>query len=113
MHGIYLADPYITWTSAEKKLARKAFEKAYEAECATITAEANRMIASAKTPSDIWLVHDYLSERRKAVDLIYDYRYSVLIQVFARLLRDGWLTEADFDGIDKEKVDSIIQIASL
>jgi hypothetical protein len=113
MHRIYLAGPHVTWTSAEKKLARKAFEKAFGAECATITAEAKRMIANARSPSDIWRVHDYLSERRKAVDLIYDYRYSVLIQVFARLLRDGWLTEADFAGIEKEKVDSIKLEASL
>jgi hypothetical protein len=103
----------MTWTAAEKKLARRIFEKAFEAECATIVAETKRMIANAKAPSDIWRVHNYLSEQREAVDRIYDYRYSVLIRVFARLLRDGWLTEADFAGLGQEKIDRIKLVATL
>ena len=98
---------YIPWTQTEKKTARRAFEKAFEMQCAAIIAEAKRMIANATTPSDIWRVHDYLSERRRAVDRIYDYRYSVLLDVFSRLLRDGWLTEADLTGLQKEKIESI------
>jgi hypothetical protein len=76
-------------------------------QCAAITAEAKRMIANAKTPSDIWRVHDYLSAQRRTVDRIYDYRYSVLLDVFSLLLRDGWLTEADLTGLQKEKIESI------
>ena len=101
------------WTAAEKKLARRIFEKAFEAECATIVAEAKRMIANAKAPSDIWRVHNYLSEHREIVDRTYDYRYSVLILVFARLLHDGWLTETDFAGLDREKIDRIKFVATL
>jgi len=97
----------MTWTGGEKKAARRAFDKAYEAQCAAITAEAKRMIAIAGTPAEIWRVHDYLSERRKTVDRIYDYRYSVLHLVFARLLREGWLTEADLAGLHREKIDRI------
>ncbi len=98
---------YITWSQTEKKTARRAFEKAFEMQCAAITAEAKRMIANAKTPSDIWRVHDYLSAQRRTVDRIYDYRYSVLLDVFSLLLRDGWLTEEDLTGLQKEKIESI------
>jgi hypothetical protein len=101
------------WTDAEKKLARRIYNKAYEAECATIAAEAKRMIASAKAPTDIWRVHDYLSKRRKAVDRNYDYRCSVLPRVFGYLMRDGWLTEADFAGLDRDKIDRIKFVAKL
>jgi len=97
----------ITWTQAEKKAARRAFEKAFEMQCAAITVEAKRMIAKATTPRDIWRVHDYLSEQRRAVDQMYDYRYSILLNVFCRLLRDGWLTEADLTGLRKETIESI------
>lgn len=96
-----------TWTQAEKKIARRAFEKAFELQCAAITAETKRMIASAADPSDIWRVHEYRSEQRRTADQIYDYRYSVLLEVFARLLRDGWLTEADLAGLRKEKIEQI------
>ena len=33
-----------TWTPTEKKLARIAFEKAFERQCAAITQEARRML---------------------------------------------------------------------
>ena len=93
-----------TWTAAEKKTARRAFDKAFERHCATIAKEARRMLDNATAPSDIWRVEEYLSEHRKTVDRIYDYRYSRLLLVFSRLMQDGWLTEADLAGLDKEKI---------
>jgi Photoprotection regulator fluorescence recovery protein len=54
-----------------------------------------------------------LSQRRRTVDKIYDYRYSVLLNVFARLLRDGWLTETDLVGLQEEKIEKIKIGASL
>ena len=105
--------PQINWTPAEKKMARKAFDKAFEAQCAAITAEVKQMLASLATPCDIWRIHDYLSEHRKSVNRIYDYRYSVLPLVFARLLRDGWLSEGDLAGLQKNKIDDIRHIATL
>ena len=98
---------YIPWSQAEKRTARRAFEKALETQCTFITAEARRMMANATTPSEIWRVHDYLSEQRKIVDRIYDYRYSVLLDVFSRLLRDGWITESDLTGLGNAKVERI------
>ncbi|MBZ5643395.1 MAG: hypothetical protein LAO19_11590 [Acidobacteriia bacterium] len=101
------------WTPAEKKTARKAFDKAFERHSASIMAEAKRMMANAKAPCDIWRVHDYLSKHRSTVDRIYDYRYSVLLNVFARLLREGWLTEADLTGLQREKIKDIVSLANL
>ena len=97
----------ITWTAAEKRLARKIFDRAFQKQCASVAAEAKKMIASASVPSDIWRVHDYLSQHRRAVDELYDYRYSVLLNVFARLLGEGWLTEADLIGLQKDKIERI------
>jgi hypothetical protein len=97
----------ITWTAAEKRLARQIFDRAFQKQCASIAAEAKKMIASASAPSDIWRVHDYLSLYRRTVDKLYDYRYSVLLHVFARLLGEGWLTEADLIGLQKVKIERI------
>jgi len=98
---------HIPWAPSEKKIARKAFDLAFEKQCASIKAEAEKMIANAAAPSDIWRVHDYLSERRQIVDALYDYRYSVLLDVFARLLCDGWLSERDLIGLAEDKIDRI------
>ena len=107
MHPAEQFVKHIPWSEAEKKTARRAFEKALEMQCTAIMAEAKQIIANATTPFDIWRVHDYLSEQRKTVDRLYDYRYSVLLDVFSCLLRDGWLTEADLTGLRKEKIESI------
>ena len=102
-----------TWTPTEKKTARRAFDKAFERHCARITAEARRMLENVTAPSDIWRVQEYLFEHRRTVDRIYDYRYSQLLLVFSRLMRDGWLTEADLAGLEPEKIASIKLGASL
>ena len=98
---------HIPWTPSEKKVARKAFDRAFERQCASIKAEAEKMIANCAVPSDIWRIHDYLSQRRRTVDALYDYRYSVLLKVFAKLLCDGWLVESDLAGLAEEKIDRI------
>lgn len=39
------------------------------------------------------------SQQRRETDRKYDYRYSVLIEVFARLLSKGWLSQANLSGV--------------
>ena len=53
------------WTQSEKKIGRKAFDWAFEKQCASIKSEAEKMIANATAPLDIWRVHDYLPEHRR------------------------------------------------
>lgn len=98
---------HIPWTQSEKKAARKAFDQAFEKQCASIKAEAEKMIVQAAAPSEIWRVHDYLSEHRRRVDAVYNYRYSRLLEVFGALLRDGWLSEVDLAGLQQDKIDRI------
>ena len=95
------------WSPAEKKIAREAFDKAYQKECEVIIAKLNKMMKTTKKPDDIWRICDYLTEQRDRTDEKYDYRYSVLIFVFARLIKEGWLTEADLVGIGKDKIEKV------
>ncbi len=103
---------HIKWSKAEKEVARRAFDSAYERECGAIRAKLQEMTASASQPADIWEIHDYLSDRRRAVDGKYDYRYSVLIMVFSRLIEEGWLTEPDLLGLGADKIEKTGQIVS-
>jgi Photoprotection regulator fluorescence recovery protein len=97
----------VTWTAAEKKVARRAFENALERHLSAITAEAKRMMANVADPSDLWQVEAYLTESRKTVDRIYQFRYSDLLRVFSILMRDEWLKEADLVGLQPEKIADI------
>jgi len=61
-------------------------------------------MANVADPSDLWELEAYLTESRKTIDRVYRYRYSDLLRVFARLMRDGWLREADLVGLQAEKI---------
>ena len=50
-----------------------------------------------------------MSEKRREIDRKYDYRYSMLLLVFASLVNEGWLTENDLSGIGREKLDIIMR----
>jgi hypothetical protein len=100
------------WTPTEKKLARIAFDNAFERQCTAIIQEARRMLETTTVPSEIFRVQEYLTEQRRIVDRLYDYRYSRLLGVFGRLLSDGWLREGDLHGLRPEKIAKIKREAS-
>lgn len=100
------------WSPSEKKAARKAFDAAYERECRAISFKLKEMMTNDSDPNYIWRVHDYLFERRREVDRKYDYRYSVLIEVFARLLSEGLLSEDDLSGLSADKIQQVKALAN-
>ena len=97
----------VRWTGAEKKVARRAFDQALGRHLLAIMAEARRRMANVVDPADLWELEAYLTESRKSVDRIYQFRYSSLLQVFAILMRDDWLKEADLVGLQPDKIADI------
>ena len=65
------------------------------------------MAAAAKSSQELWKIHDYLSSERERTDGLFDYRYSVLLSVFAELLRQGMLDMDDLAGLDNDKLEKI------
>ena len=100
------------WSPSEKKAARAAFDLALARELKGIRHEAEALLQKSRDESSIWRVRDYLSAKRREVDEKYDYRYSVLILVFSRLVSEGWLTVDDLSGIGAEKIEIIRQVIS-
>ena len=107
MNSVPFAGNQLRWSDAEKKVARRAFERALQRQCATILRNVRSMAAKAASPPELWDIHDYLSQRRRQVDAVYDYRYSRLLEVFSALLRDGWLHEDDLGGLSADKAAQI------
>jgi hypothetical protein len=107
MNGEGFSSEEVRWSGAEKKIARSAFDKAYQRQCATILAKATKMLATASVPRDLWKVHDYLSVQRRATDKTYDYRYSVLLSVLAALIEENWLNVTDLAGLQESKIEKI------
>ncbi|HSB11136.1 MAG TPA: hypothetical protein VLM38_16730 [Blastocatellia bacterium] len=103
----------LPWSRNEKVIARRAYEKALSRELAAIADEVRRRAKRITEPHHIWALHDYLTKKRKEVDEKYDYRYSQLVFVFAVLIRDGWLKEAELAGLADDKLTRIRGILEL
>jgi hypothetical protein len=99
------------WSKEEKTIARRAYKAAYHRECSAILEKVREMAAKCDDPTSVWQIHDYLRKTQKEVCGKYDFRYQVIISVFARLMNDGWLIKEDLDGIDDEKVQEICRVA--
>lgn len=104
--------PDLKWSASEKRIARRAYEAALGTALAGIMTEFRARAAAAATPSDLWAIEDYLRRRRREVDEIFDYRYSQLLFIFARLIREGHLDEARLAGLSEEKLATIRSILS-
>ena len=103
----------IKWSASEKKVARGVVDAAFKRECAAILSKLKKLAASATTPQDMWAINDYLDRQRRDIDSKYDYRYSQLIFVFARLLRENWIEEEELHGLSAQKLAYIQCIATL
>ena len=50
----------IKWSKAEKKTARKAFDLAYNRECAALIKRIQSKAEKLSVPDDIWNLHDFM-----------------------------------------------------
>ncbi|MBW4614896.1 MAG: hypothetical protein KME21_16800 [Desmonostoc vinosum HA7617-LM4] len=95
------------WSSKEKKIAQEAFNKAYKREVDALIKVIRHQASEIVELEDMWRLHDFLSARRHELDGKYDYRYSALIFVFSKLVKDGWLHLDELEGLDKDKLAKI------
>ncbi len=102
----------LKWSKKEKSISRKAFDKAYHKECANVINTLKEKVAQLKNPEDIWDFKEHFDQRLKEIGRKYDYRYSILILVFAQLLKQGWIEIDDLEGLGAEKIDKIKSLAT-
>jgi hypothetical protein len=93
----------LKWSPSEKKIARSAFDAALDAALAKIMTEFKARANAAAAPSDMWEIEDFLRQQRREIDETFDYRYSQLPLLFARLIHEGRLDESRLAGLSEEK----------
>ena len=101
------------WSKSENVIPMRASDMAYIRECKSIEEELQRRVSDLQTPEGLWAILDYLTEKQKEMDKKYDYRYSILLFVFARLLHEGWITRDDLMGLSEDKIEAITSISML
>jgi hypothetical protein len=93
----------LKWSASEKSAAHAAFESARSRERLAIRRHVEVLLHETIDGNEIWAIRDYLNDKARELDKKYDFRYSVLISVFARLLAEGWLTMEDLRDLDNAK----------
>jgi Photoprotection regulator fluorescence recovery protein len=100
-----------SWSKKEKTVAKRAFKDAYEKECQDLIRQMQKKANEAKEPNDLWPLHNFLRARIKEIENKYDYRYSMLIFLFARLMKEGWITVNEIEGLSEAKIAKIRYLA--
>ncbi len=101
------------WTETEQLVARQAFDKAHEREINALILSVRAQASAIAAPEDMWQLHDFLSSRRHEVDGKYDYRYSGLVFVFARLVKEGWLQVNELEGLSTDKLAKVAALSRM
>jgi Photoprotection regulator fluorescence recovery protein len=58
-------------------------------------------------------LHNFLSTKRHEIDGKYDYNYSVLVFVFATLIKQGWLHLDELKGLEQDKITKITSLSRM
>lgn len=102
-----------TWSSKEKKLARTVFERAAVTEEQELLQRFRAKAAALKNLEDLWALQFAILETEREYQQKYDYRYSQLVVVFGRLVREHRISLEELRGLSEEKLKYIERIASL
>lgn len=97
----------VEWSQKEREIALKALETAFHREANTIVNLVREKSSEISCLDDLWKLHDFLSARRHDIDGKYDDSQAMFVFVFARLIKEGWLTIEDLAGIDSAKVNKV------
>ena len=101
------------WTTTEETIAQKAFDIAYKREISSLMSSVRQQVGSLQEVDDMWRLHDYLSVKRHEVDGRYDYRLPMLVFVFAGLVKDGWLSIEELEGLGSDKIAKIASLSRM
>ena len=101
------------WTQTEKKVARQVFDTALQAELSELLLAFKQRAAAAATPDDMWAIAELLLDQRREIERKYDFRYSQLLFVFGRLVREKRVRVEDLQQLSDDKLSVIQRIASL
>jgi hypothetical protein len=103
----------LQWTSDEQSIAKAAVNTAYQREIQALVQVVRDQASAIASTDDVWQLHDFLSARRHELDGKYDEREPALIFMFASLIKDGWLSLDELEGLDGAKLAKITALTRM
>ncbi len=96
------------WKDSEKKAASRAYEKARVSELDELIHWFKTEATKISEPDQLWALVDGMKKKQYEFEQKYDYRYSVLITVLARLIAEGRISTDDLAKLDEDKLSAIV-----
>ena len=112
-HYGYASASDVTWSRAEKAVARRAYDAALGRELQEVIEDARQRASRIRQPSDVWGLERYLTQRRKEIDRKYQFRASHLTQVSGKLLHEKRISERELRGLHEDTLNSVRSFAKL
>jgi hypothetical protein len=103
----------VGWTEVEEEIAQRAFKIAYKRETEALIDSVRYKASCLTETEDMWRLHDFLSIKRHEVDGRYDYNLPMLVFVFAGLIKDGWITLSELEGLTGDKIAKIVALTHM
>ena len=103
----------LKWSSTERAIARRAFDRVLQQELDAAIRSAKEMAARITQPYELWELEHHLTELRKAIDRKYEYKYSTLVRFFADLVCERKLDLKDLRGLSEDKLRYIRHYAEI
>ncbi len=104
---------HLIWSPSEKRLARKLFDNALQRELADLVMDFRKRAEAVQTPDEMWKLRRFLEQTEREVEEKYDYRYSQMLFVFGRLVREGRISISQLQELSAEKLSYFRKIVSL
>jgi len=94
------------YTKSEKKVAQELFKLARQRDYKRLQTDIKQY--RCDTPEGIWSLRNFLNKKAKEFDNKYDYRYSVLDEVFISFILEGLLYIHELKNLSKERQEYLI-----
>ncbi len=99
------------WSEAERIVARCAFDRAQQRAIRSLVETVQVHASGLDSVESVWVLHDYLSTQRHAMEGRFDFRLEGLLIVFAGLVRDQLLSLDELQGLEATKLAKIAALS--
>jgi len=96
------------FTKSEKKIAKELFELARQRDYEKLKNDINSF--QLDSPNNIWELRDFLNNKAKEFDRKYDYRYSILDELFSYLIIEELLSIEELQNLSQDHQNIIVSM---
>ena len=100
-------------SATEETIVQQALQKAHARETSALITHVRDRASSLTELGDLWNLHDLLSTKRYEVDGKYAYNVATVVFDCAALIKEGWLTLEDLQGLPSEVLSKMSAIARM